>query len=423
MKKANEVFTPGALPTLTYNDRPGHRLEFRLLDAIETKGYISSVCGPSKSGKTVLCESVIGQRKLFLVTGGGVVAEDDFWRKLRGALLAPRESSVSKSSSSDTEVRAGVEGRAGIPFVADAKGQLEFARGSDRSSSLTHTYDGLGGLDLLAQVRERDMTLVVDDFHYIDRDVQRSLANQFKEAARNGCRIVVVAVTHRADDAIRANPDLRGRVVTVDIPYWDPEELRTIATKGFPELNVAVPAETVNTLVTESIRSPQLMQAVCLQLCREIGVEQTASPAVAATLSPEQVKQLLVNTTQIANCKYAFDILLAGPRPRGEERKVFTLRDGTHGDVYYLILRALAVQDPLLTVSYDLVKDRIAGLVNGEGPRGVGIIGALEQMNEAVIDKLKEDRVIEWDGNNVNLPDPYFLYYLRWARWERERSQ
>ena len=72
--KASDIFTPGAVPEYTYYDRDHLNLEFRLLEAIETKGMISSLAGPSKSGKTVLCESVIGTRGMLLIPGGGISA-------------------------------------------------------------------------------------------------------------------------------------------------------------------------------------------------------------------------------------------------------------------------------------------------------------------------------------------------------------
>jgi hypothetical protein len=36
-----------------------------------------------------------------------------------------------------------------------------------------------------------------------------------------------------------------------------------------------------------------------------------------------------------------------------------------------------------------------------------------------VLEKLGEDRVLEWDAEKetLNIPDPYFLYYMRWAGW------
>ena len=52
-------------------------------------------------------------------------------------------------------------------------------------------------------------------------------------------------------------------------------------------------------------------------------------------------------------------------------------------------------------------------------PRGVDISEALEQIHHRVLEKLGEDRVLEWDAEKetLNIPDPYFLYYMRWAGW------
>jgi predicted AAA+ superfamily ATPase len=60
---ATDVFTPSAFPKRTYVRREEDRLERRLRDALETPGEVISVSGPSKSGKTVLVERVVGEDK------------------------------------------------------------------------------------------------------------------------------------------------------------------------------------------------------------------------------------------------------------------------------------------------------------------------------------------------------------------------
>src|SRR5205814_1296838 len=100
--KASDIFTPGSLPQYTYYDRAGLNLEFRLLEAIETKGMISSVAGPSKSGKTVLCESVIGKRGMILIPVGGIASEDVFWQRLRSRLKIPVSQATASKASTET---------------------------------------------------------------------------------------------------------------------------------------------------------------------------------------------------------------------------------------------------------------------------------------------------------------------------------
>jgi hypothetical protein len=83
------------------------------------------------------------------------------------------------------------------------------------------------------------------------------------------------------------------------------------------------------------------------------------------------------------------------------------------------MLKALAHGDPLLTLPYAEIKSRVDAIVPNDSPRGIGIIQALQQMHKAVQAKLGEDKVLEWDEEKetINIPDPYFLYYIRWTDW------
>ncbi len=234
--KATEVFTPGTLPKYTYYERPGRNLEETLLAAVDTPGIIAAVSGPSKSGKTVLCESVIGISSMLLITGGGVDSEAVFWQRIRSKLKVPAGSSSSTAESKSREIGGSAKG--GLGFILKGEASLDGKIGRAEQSQSTLQFDAISGVDLLEQVRANKKTLVVDDFHYIQRDVQAPLVEQFKEAARAGCTIVVVSVPHRSDDVIRANPDLRGRLRLVEVSYWTEEELRNIAMLGFPILNL-----------------------------------------------------------------------------------------------------------------------------------------------------------------------------------------
>jgi len=417
--KPTDIFTPGSLPEHTYNDRDALRLEWRLLEAIETKGFISSVSGPSKSGKTVLCETVVGRTRMLIVTGGGISAESQFWQKLRQKLGIPAARTLNRDKTRSAEIGGKAGASVGLPFVVKGKGEIEGKAASSRTSGEAEHYGGPDGTELLQHIDQKGYTLVVDDFHYITKAVQKSLAEQFKEAARLGVAIVVVSVSHRSDDAIRANPDLRGRVASIDIPYWKEDELRVIAQKGFPLLNIEPDPGLIDRFVSESVSSPQLMQAICLQFCRDMCFDAKQEDSTSVCLDQEQVGLLLRNTTSLANCKTAFDIIVTGPKPRGQERKTYKLANGKEGDVYYVLLKALADSEPVLTMPYAVLKDRVERLVPDDPPRGVGIIQALQQMDKAVVERLGEDRVLEWDEEKefLNVPDPYFLYYLRWSQW------
>jgi len=208
---------------------------------------------------------------MLLVTGGGIDSEAAFWQRIRTKLKVP--ASTTSSSGFEKSREVGGAAKAGINFLWKAEAGLNGKIARSEQGQSTAEFDPVTGVELIQQVRALGKTLVVDDFHYIERGVQAGLVEQFKEAARAGCTLVVVSVPHRSDDVIRANPDLRGRVRHVEVTYWTEQELLNIAQLGFPALNIEVDNAVAGRLATESLSSPQLMQTLCLDLCRSQGID------------------------------------------------------------------------------------------------------------------------------------------------------
>src|SRR4029079_10612808 len=94
---AHDVFTPSSFPEHNYVARDGDDLEDKLRFALKTKGQIVSLSGPSKSGKTVLVETVVGMDKLVTVVGAGIHVADDVWTRVLDWIDAPADTSEGKS--------------------------------------------------------------------------------------------------------------------------------------------------------------------------------------------------------------------------------------------------------------------------------------------------------------------------------------
>lgn len=58
-----------------------------------------------------------------------------------------------------------------------------------------------------------EFVLVIDDFHYINPETQLYLSRILKAELFNGLKVILLTLPHRADDAIKRNPDLIGRTV------------------------------------------------------------------------------------------------------------------------------------------------------------------------------------------------------------------
>src|ERR1700680_4135508 len=96
--RAQEIFTPGSFPTHTYVERSDQAAETKLRDALSVPGQIVSLSGPSKSGKTVLVERVVGIDNLISIAGSLLYRNGDLWGRALDWMGFP--STVQKSDES-----------------------------------------------------------------------------------------------------------------------------------------------------------------------------------------------------------------------------------------------------------------------------------------------------------------------------------
>lgn len=417
--RAHDVFTPGSFPTYTYVERADVHLAEQLKRGIDTTGTIVSIAGPSKSGKTVLVERVVGEEQLIPISGGLISDSGDVWSRALDWMGTGTQTTTTKGTAHKGTLTANVKGGASLLGLAKAEagasGALE-SGGSD-STAVTTDHGGMGRV--IKEIGGSDFVLLLDDFHYIPGPVQQAVAQQIKEAARHGVKIVVAAVPHRSDDVIRANPDLRGRVLSVDIPYWTKADLEEIARLGFEALDVKIDEDSVSAFASEAAGSPQLMQSICLNACWFLGVEDNAAPR-EFTLDRHMRARVFERTAQATDYRSLVNQLRAGPKTRGTDRNTFPFKSGGEGDVYVCILRAIADDPPQLSFTYDDINRRVDDLcLDGRRPVGSSISGSLGLMARIVRQSSGAGApVLDWNESAgvLDIPDPYLVFYLRWSK-------
>jgi hypothetical protein len=254
MTTFRDVFTPNGQPTITYVQRDNRRLEQNLRDWLQTGNMVISVSGPSKTGKTVLIRSVVDDDLLIPISGAAIKTEQQFW----DSIFAWMESPSQVTNTTGTQVEVGGElqasGKVGIPLVAkgSVQGTGSLFRTSNRETAAILAVDPFR--QVVKEIGGSNYLIFVDDFHYIPKETQVSLAKAIKGLAENGVRICTASVPHRNEDVVRANPELRGRLASIDIPEWDRSELAQIAERGFAELQANIPQLVVSRLTGRGVR-------------------------------------------------------------------------------------------------------------------------------------------------------------------------
>lgn len=380
-----DVFKPGAYPRRTYISRCSqgtkYTYEERLGQSLSVEGYLTYIVGPSKIGKTVLCENVIGQTNMVSMTGNDFSRESDFW--------------------------TGVGKKVGISMTAKVSEESGAASESEHKATIV-TKDYFATKDrVLEYFQENEKVLVLDDFHYAPTDIQYDIACQLKEAIRLGFKAVVISLPYRSNDAIRLNPDLTGRISIIEIEPWTKTELQQIGEKGFAELGIEIEGTLLSQMAEESIHSPQLMQAICLN----IGL----LPGKEGAITDEMIRESCRFTCM--NLPYAdvVRVLKAGPPTRGQQRLKYDLSDGSSQDIYSLVLKILADDPPLIELGIDELMERVKNNILENTIKAKKLKDSLKNWMKVLETQGSLYQVLDWKDDTIYILDNMFLFYIRWG--------
>lgn len=409
--KVEDVFSPRSFPENTYIHRitAGNKtIDQKLEKALMMKGNLIFVSGASKSGKTVLCHKVIPDEKFIDLSGNQISSKEDFWNHIAEQLsLSDIVTTTTGMQNSEARVvkgsanfNAGIMGTGiGAGIGADTSENVVSTNQITASRARTETQ-------VIRYIIDNDKVLVIDDFHYIPKEIQLYIARTLKTELFHGLKAVILSLPHRSDEAIILNPDLIGRTTSIEIPLWTTNELKEIAVKGFTLLNVPVSDECISLLAQESISSPQLMQDNCFNL---------AYGSMGSSITTATVKAAFSETaSNYAHYDKLVSTILHGPSQGQVRRKLYQTAD-KDVDIYELMLLALKADPPVSKLSLEEIKNRISELlVNHERITSSIISGTINKLISLIKKEMPDLDALEYKNKELYILDPFLLFYLRW---------
>jgi hypothetical protein len=408
--RVGEVFIAGGQPTVTYNPREELALERRVSDYLAERYRVLSVSGPTKAGKTVLLRRVVQDG--IWVPGGDIHSLNDFWNAAGDQLGIYEQEQVASKTGETTATAKTVTGGA-RPLGVGVSG--EASTGTTATSESARTVGRTRPVRLAAkeELLRSKPTIVIDDFHYVDTDVQAEIIRGVKDLVFEGVGFVVASVPHRSYDAVRVEKEMTGRVEQLPIPFWSEDELLTIPREGFAALNLRDPEALAPRLARESFSSPLLMQDFSLQLVKANDISETVDEPV--TLRAPDWDDFFRSRASGAS-KPAFDLLSQGPRQR-RDRIARTLRDRSTTDIYGAVLKAIAHTGPLTELRYVDLRAALREVLADDVPSQAETTRVLQQMSAIARERLEGEPVVDYDAQleTLHISDPYFAFYLRWA--------
>lgn len=410
--KTSEIFIPGGMPSYTYVARTEKGLEDRLKNAYDNLCKLIAVTGATKSGKTVLTSKIFPRKECIWIDGGSVKDEDDFWNTILTEIDGYTSFSKSKSSGSEVNIFGKIRAKLhAFIYGADVEVGVGAKMSSNESDIESRTVSPRSAA--LRELRLKKIPLVIDDFHYLDRSFQGNIIRALKPLIFNGQPVILIAIPHRRYDAVKVEREITGRLETIKIPSWEPDELKKIANEGFPRLNLEVSDNIIDQFSMEAFGSPHLMQEFCRAIAINTNIQETSKTKVIIdSLSDKLFENVAIDTGKII-----FDKLAKGPRQRSD-RLQRTLKTKDKVDIYRVTLMALAELKPgMETIEYESLRAKIRDLLLDNIPQAHEVTRVLEKMaNIASLDE-SSTPVIDWekDEQKLHITDPFFAFYLKWG--------
>lgn len=416
--QVNKVFTPGGMPRFTYVDRSGRDLEQRLGESKNHLCKMVTLTGATKSGKTVLSNRIFPrlEEDNVWIDGGSVGNEDDFWSQILNELKGSTESEKTTSQESAQNIDGKIGGKSGIPLLMEGKGEVSTGIGKKQSDSKKSKRSLSPRAAAILALRAHEIPLIIDDFHYLDRQFQGDVVRALKPLVFEGIPVIAIAIPHRRYDAIKVEREMTGRLLSIEVPPWSSDELIEIANRGFPLLNINVSDHIKKRLAQESYGSPHLMQEFCRALCRNNEVEESLTNEIQISSLDENIFHDVADGTG----KIIYDRLAKGPRQR-KDRMQRKLAKGGEVDIYKVVLFALAEMRPGMDkIEYEKLRSAIRLVLSDNIPQAHEVSRVLDKMSEIASSDEASTPVIDWEKEEqiLHITDPFFAFYLKWGVFE-----
>lgn len=432
--KVARVFVPGQIPQVTYNPRESQHLERYLLDYLDETGSILTVAGPTKTGKSVLLRRVIANP--IWVDGQGINSTDMLWSMISDQLGL--YSSITRTSDNTESVGAEVSSKLGLAAVAEAGGTASYDVSTTQGNQ--YSVERPAAATARQALEASSRPLVIDDFHFIDRTVQREIVRALKPSVLAGVAVILASVSHRVQDVVTAEPDMTGRVSALPVNFWNHDDLKFIASKGFAALNLSDPQEALAEIMAkEAFGSPHLMQKLCRELCKENNIRE-AQQTLTQLNAPQRWAEFFEKQVDPAS-KDWFQRLLAGPSTRGTQRVRWPINNepDLSLDGYGVTMLALNETGPKLELTRDEIQRAVEATVEGASPAAQQTTRVLLHMTKIAEKRMTERQftedeltqlgeldsvpdvqpVLEYIEDEANsrlhIADPFFAFFIRWG--------
>jgi len=273
--KVKDIFTPSSAAELSYINRGSQEKQFKR--ALNTNGKQLVVYGHSGSGKTTMINNILHSADLNYIKTRCIekmTIEEiiyDAFHEL-GAVYTERLEEGAEYKIAAT-IKAGFNQILGLGLTGEQKVSRKETtkRVVDFQKNPNQLTKFFGALDCI---------WVIEDFHKLNPDAKRELSQimkVFMDAAEKfpDLKVIAVGAVDTARQVVHYDKEMDHRISEVHVPLMQPDELRSIISKGEDYLNVSFTGEVVERIVAYSSGLAAVTHQLSALACESKGVAET----------------------------------------------------------------------------------------------------------------------------------------------------
>lgn len=250
-----------------------------LNDVTRTKHIV--LFGGSKQGKSCLRKHALKADDSIVIQCHREATKAAIYEMILKQAGIAVEVSNTKTLSGGVKLTAKIEAEGKIPIIAKAKGEGGAeASGEFSKEKVTKTLD-LDPEDPNEVARVLNESgfsklIVLEDFHYLEPDIQQSFAFDLKVFHEvSNLVFVIVGVWLEANRLTLYNGDLSGRISNINVDEWPDDNLREVIAAGEALLNIGFSDDVIKAIVGGCQGNVGVLQELCFRICEAKDIWQT----------------------------------------------------------------------------------------------------------------------------------------------------
>lgn len=250
--------------------------------------------------------------------------------------------------------------------------------------------------------------VVIDDFHRLDANSQRTLTDFLKlnaDEEQSDNKIILIGINRAGQSLLDYAPDLLHRIEVIKVGRANDERIATLISQGEEALNCTINVS--SKVVEESEGSFAMAQILCHELCVQAGLLETATEHTVVSISLPSAREAILQELSPRFFPVA-RTFATGNKLRREGRAPYLhlLRWMSGTDEGVMDTKEEIARNPTLIGSVGQVIDK-------------GHLQTLLASNQDVSDLIYYNPT----AHTLTAEDPKFLYFIRHIIWSKFARQ